>query len=174
VLGAAEASVRAAVTDHESGPLSAAVSAHVKTSSPGNKTVTLTGSDIAGNKATAKCRYTITVNRLKPEPKLSARFGTSGGSTTVTAMRISDVPGRAKVTVKCSGKGCPFVSLTADVRKGKRASTDLASLFHEHALQPGAKLTVTVTQAHKTGRRWVFTTRAGGKRPTETAGFHNP
>jgi hypothetical protein len=35
------------------------------------------------------------------------------------------------------------------VGKGKRATTNLASLFHGHALQPGAKVTVIV---HPSGR----------------------
>jgi hypothetical protein len=78
------------------------------------------------------------------------------------------------VTVTCAGKGCPFDSLNPVLRKGKHATADLASLFHGHALQPGAKVTVTVTQAHKTGRRWVFTTHGGGKQPTEKASFQSP
>jgi virginiamycin B lyase len=170
LLGTVRRTVTAVVGDHGSGPLSASVTASAKTSSPGNKTVTLTGSDIAGNTVTVGCRYRIKVNPLNPEPKLSARFSTSRGSSRVTSMRISNVPGRAKVTLKCSGKGCPFASLTAIVRKGKRRSTNLASLFHGHPLRPGAKVTVAVTQAHTTGRRWVFTTRRGGKRPTEKTG----
>jgi hypothetical protein len=66
---------------------------------------------------------------------------------------------------EANGGGAGDGALTAVVRKGKHATTDLASLFHAHALQPGAKVTVTVTQAHKTGLRWVFTTRAGGQAP---------
>ena len=167
-LGAGGATVRAAVTDHESGPLSATVSASVKTSSLGKKTVTLSGSDLAGNKASARCGYTVTLERLKPEPKLTARFRTRGGATAVTSMRISGVPGRAKVTVKCSGTGCSFASLTAVVNRGKNRATDLASVFHGRELHAGARVAVQVTQAHKNGRKWLFSMHAGGQRPTET------
>jgi hypothetical protein len=167
IAGGPRGTVQASVTDHESGAAASTVSASVGTSLPGSKTVTLTGSDIAGNRATVKCHYTVKANPLKPEPKLTARFSSAGGATVVKAMLLSRVPHGAKVTVRCSGKGCPFHSLKPVLKKGKHAVTDLASLFGGHKLAAGAKVSVIVTQAHKNGREFVFTVRGGGKPPKQ-------
>jgi hypothetical protein len=52
-------SVVADVSDALSGPATATVSSSVPTRAPGSSTVSLTGSDVAGNTATAACAYTV-------------------------------------------------------------------------------------------------------------------
>jgi hypothetical protein len=59
-LGAADATVSAAVSDALSGPLAATVSAPAVTSAVGSKTVSLTGADVAGHTRAASCAYDVT------------------------------------------------------------------------------------------------------------------
>jgi hypothetical protein len=58
-VGATGKRVNATVTDALSGPASHTASSPADTSSVGHKTVTVTGSDVAGNKASASCPYDV-------------------------------------------------------------------------------------------------------------------
>jgi hypothetical protein len=58
-LGAADATVSATVSDTLSGPLAATVSVPAATGAVGSKTVSLTGSDMAGHTQTASCAYGV-------------------------------------------------------------------------------------------------------------------
>lgn len=58
-LNQSGATVTASVADALSGPASATVSSTVPTDSVGQHTITLTGSDLAGNTASASCSYSV-------------------------------------------------------------------------------------------------------------------
>jgi Concanavalin A-like lectin/glucanases superfamily len=58
-VAAKDKAVSASVSDSLSGPASASVSAAADTSSPGSRSVKLTGSDAAGNTASVSCPYTV-------------------------------------------------------------------------------------------------------------------
>ncbi len=70
--------VTATVTDAASGPASPTASAPADTTSPGSRTVSLSGSDVAGNVASIECPYTVgtppTVTIVAPtaDPTLTA------------------------------------------------------------------------------------------------------
>jgi hypothetical protein len=65
VEGAA-GTVTASLTDAESGVATATVSVAADTASPGNKTATLSGADVAGNPVTVSCPYVVTPKELPP------------------------------------------------------------------------------------------------------------
>jgi len=58
-VGASGRRVAASVSDSLSGPAAATASAPADTSSSGHRTVTVTGSDVAGNHASASCPYDV-------------------------------------------------------------------------------------------------------------------
>jgi hypothetical protein len=64
VLDGTGGNVAATVTDGTSGPVSASLSAAANVSSVGNKSVSLTGSDNAGNSTTQSCSYRVKYNFL--------------------------------------------------------------------------------------------------------------
>jgi hypothetical protein len=63
-LGQADAVVTALVTDETSGPTTPTVSATADTTSPGQRTVSLVGVDVAGNQTGISCPYTVTAPPL--------------------------------------------------------------------------------------------------------------
>jgi hypothetical protein len=82
-VGASGKRVAAGVSDSLSGPAAATASAPAHTTSAGHKTVTVTGSDLAGNHASASCPYdvsqvsNVTVKSLKrclPSGPFNYRF----------------------------------------------------------------------------------------------------
>ena len=93
VLGAANAKVTATVADAMSGPVATTASANASTSSAGVKTVSVTGTDKAGNSATASCGYTVgyALTDLKPTAGTSAKRG----STINASFKLRDASGHA-------------------------------------------------------------------------------
>ena len=78
VLAGAGGSVGATVTDVTSGPTAASVFAAANVASVGNKTVSLPGSDQAGNSNTVSCPYRVGYNFLgflSPIPRSSYKAG---------------------------------------------------------------------------------------------------
>ncbi len=92
VLGAANAKVSATVSDAVSGPVAATVLANANTSSVGRKSVSLTGTDRAGNSATISCGYTVgyALTNLKPTPGTT----TNRGSTIAVQFQLRDAGGK--------------------------------------------------------------------------------
>jgi hypothetical protein len=187
VLGSSGAAVRATVTDAGgSGAARSPVSAGVGTRAFGKKTVTLSGSDIAGNPASIKCGYTVKPKSLSPNPSFGWSATARGGATRFLSMALSHVPAGAKVKLVCSGGGCPFKSHAAAVsargqsakakKKPKRPKStfNLLPLLKGHRLHAGAKLSVSVTQKDTTGRVWVLTMQKGSKSPKQAIDCQEP
>jgi hypothetical protein len=102
LLGATGKHVTASVTDITSGPADATVSAAANTSSAGGKTVSLTGSDKAGNSTTAGCAYTVVYGFggfMSPVPK-----------STMTYNAGSNIPVKFVLT---NASGQPIAASTA-------------------------------------------------------------
>jgi virginiamycin B lyase len=187
VLGSSGAAVRATVTDAGgSGAARSPVSAGVGTRAFGKKTVTLSGSDIAGNPASIKCGYTVKPKSLSPNPSFGWSATARGGATRFLSMALSHVPAGAKVKLVCSGGGCPFKSHAAAVsargqsakakKKPKRPKStfNLLPLLKGHRLHAGTKLSVSVTQKDTTGRVWVLTMQKGSKSPKQAIDCQEP
>ncbi len=171
LLGSSGGAVRANVTDSLSGAAARTVAASVRAKSIGRKSVTLTGADHAGNRASVKCSYTVRAHALSPTPSMTWSFGlvANGTATTVASMKLVSVPTRAALKLVCAGSGCPSKSRSAAAVKppkckGKKCharsrDVDLTGLFRGHALSVGSRITVTVTQRNTNGKAFVFAIR---------------
>jgi hypothetical protein len=92
VLGGSGGNVTATVTDATSGPVSESLSDAADVESVGNKSVSLTGSDNAGNTTPQSCPYTVKYNFLgflSPIPQLSYKVG----STIPVKFMLADAAG---------------------------------------------------------------------------------
>jgi Ca2+-binding RTX toxin-like protein len=92
-----------------------------------------------------------------PTPAATAKWKVSGGKTRVTSLSISGLTKGAKVTVTCTGKGCPFKTKTV---KATGTSVSLKGAFKKARLRAGAKVTVKAA-----GKTFTFTMRKGSKQP---------
>lgn len=94
VLGGAGGSVTATVSDETSDPVATSLSATVSdVSTVGNKGVTLTGTDNAGNSTTISCPYSVKYGFsgfLSPVPQTSFK----AGSTIPVKFKLKDASGR--------------------------------------------------------------------------------
>jgi hypothetical protein len=169
-LGSRGGKVRGTVADAVSGAVAGTVAAAVRASSTGARSVTLTGADNAGNRASVKCSYTV-ARALSPTPSMRWSFALAspGAVTTVASMKIASVPTKATLKLVCAGNGCPSRSkLAAAVKpakcKGKKCrarsrNVDLTRPFRSHRLGAGSLITVTVTQRNTFGKAFVFAIR---------------
>ena len=80
------------------------------------------------------------------------------------ALSISGIPNGAKVTVICSGGGCPFAKL---VYSPTRMRLSLMPSLRGIRLRPSAILTLEITKANAVGKVEVFRIRSG-QAPTST------
>ncbi len=171
LIGSRGGAVRATVTDAVSGSAAGTVAAAVRASSIGRKSVTLTGADKAGNRASVKCNYAVRAHALSPTPSMTWNFGlvSHGTATTVASMKVTSVPTKAVLKIVCTGHGCPSKSQSAAAAKpakckGKKCrarsrNVDLTGLFRGHPLSVGSRITVTVTQRNTNGKAFVFAIR---------------
>lgn len=91
---------------------------------------------------------------------VSARFRTTRRFTRVRSLQVRRVPSTATVTLRCSGRGCPFARRTLTARNG-RANAPAA--MRRAKLRPGAMLEVRVTAAGTIGQ--VVRYRVRSRRP---------
>ena len=76
-------------------------------------------------------------------PKLDllvgAFFNTRGSRTNLTSFYVRSVPAGTKLTLRCSGRGCPFKSTSVTLKKGK-SRFSLLSRMKKAKLRTGARL----------------------------------
>ncbi|HXD66291.1 MAG TPA: hypothetical protein VNV17_16840 [Solirubrobacteraceae bacterium] len=171
LIGSRGGAVRANVTDAVSGSAAGTVAAAVRASSIGTKSVTLTGADNAGNRASVKCHYAVRAHTLSPTPSMTWDFAlvAHGTATTVASMKVASVPTKAVLKLVCAGHGCPSKSQSAAAVKpakckGKKCrarsrNVDLTGVFRGRQLSVGSRITVTVTQRNTNGKAFVFAIR---------------
>ena len=141
-----------------SGPI--ASGAAVDTSTPGTFGFTVTGTDNAGNAASATKTYTV----VAPPPvvvpftppgrvnvTLSFLFPSAAASTKFTLLQVKGVPSGSTVTATCKGGGCPTKKVKGKKQnvvftKKNASGTVNLTPFRNKALKAGAVLTVTVTK----------------------------
>jgi hypothetical protein len=148
-----------------SGPVGSG--AAIDTSAPGTFGFTVTGTDKAGNSASATRTYTVASPPPPPAPNLSASnrpaapervnvtlafgFPSAAASTRFTLLQVKNVPRGATVKATCKGRGCPTKRV-----KGKRKNVVFTKKnasgnvklkpFLRRSLRAGAVITVTVTK----------------------------
>ena len=185
--GARNAKVTATVTDAISGPVSPVVSARANTSSVGLHRVILHGANNAGFGLDLFCIYTVTPLTLKPAPSIHWSFATTGSTTVVRRLVVSNVAAQAEVNVTCAGTGCPFSSaknVTGSMCGAKpctatpklrlhRRTVDVTALLAHSQLQAGARFSISVTKKNTLGGLWQFQAQTD-KAPSHRAGCLQP
>jgi hypothetical protein len=81
------------------------------------------------------------------------------GRTVFTKLRVFELDRRAKLTVACKGRGCPFARKRVRIR---RSSVDLRPLVR-NGLRRGTRLTITVARRNRTSMVLRLKVRAGGR-----------
>lgn len=129
--------VTATVTDATSGPVSPTVSAPADTTTPGARTVTLGGADVAGHVASIACPYTVAA-----VPTVTITGPTADPTLPATAFFLP-LAGTAS-----AGTAITSVTWSSD-RGGSGTATGTTSwLIPDVPLQPGVNvLTVSATEA---------------------------
>jgi hypothetical protein len=125
--------------------------------------------------------------KLKPAPAVHWTFATTGPTTLVKRLVVSNVAAQAEVNVTCTGTGCPFSSAknvtgatcgakpctaTAKQRRRRRA-VDVTALLAHAQLGAGARFSISVTKKDTLGALWQFQARTG-KAPSHRAGCVKP
>jgi hypothetical protein len=149
-VGAPGKRVSASVTDALSGPASPTASAAADTSSAGHKTVTVTGLDVAGNRASAGCPYDVSplsnvsvksLKRCLPSGPFNYRFKVPlkklvGGKKVNRRSRVTNVRFRIDGKPDGSDRKRPFI-----------ASIDVSRLSNgRHVLSADIRLQVPGTK----------------------------
>jgi hypothetical protein len=79
---------------------------------------------------------------------------------------VGPVPAGSTITLRCSGRGCPFPKKTVKVPRAKRRIA-LTKLFQHRKLRPGAKVTVEVTKPATIGVESIVKIRRGAPKRTD-------
>jgi hypothetical protein len=134
--------------------------AAVDTSTPGTFSFTVTGTDNAGNTASATKTYSVaapppvvvaTVPPGRVNVTLSFLFPSAAASTKFTLLQVKGVPSGSTVVATCKGKGCPTKKVKGKKQnvvftKKNASGTVNLTPFRNKALRAGAVVTVTVTK----------------------------
>jgi hypothetical protein len=103
--------------------------------------------------------------RVAARTQMSVRF--RGRYTKVRSLTARSVPARARLQIRCSGRGCPFArSRTRTIRRASREVSLSSAKLRRANLRPRTKLEVRVTKAGLIGlvTRWTF---RSGRDPLE-------
>ena len=118
--------------------------------------------EIAGNGIDENCD-----TRIVPFPPIGGvvanawiGFGSLTRNVTLTAKKF---PKRTKIRMRCSGRGCPFRSVTRRVKS--RRAVKLHRFLGRHALRPGARVELRFTLRGHIGRVLRFRMRSPGGLP---------
>jgi hypothetical protein len=144
------------------GPVGAG--AAIDTSTPGTFSFTVTGTDNAGNTASATRTYTVVSPPPPPPPVVVQSFAPSrvnvtfafaypsaAKTTKFTTLQVKGVPAGSTVVATCKGGGCPKKKVKGKRRnvvfeKKNASGTVNITAFRNKALKPNAVITVTVTK----------------------------
>jgi hypothetical protein len=106
--------------------------------------------EIAGNAVDENCDTLIV-----PFPSLDGLVGNlwapSGSRTVNLKLSAKNFPKRTKISVRCTGRGCPFKTRTRTVKRS-RQTINLHRLLGNARLARGARVEVTFTRSGRIGR----------------------
>ena len=88
-----------------------------------------------------------------------ATFERKGANTELIGLALGDVPSGSKVTMTCTGNGCPFSSKSFNV-KGAIKTMGLADVFLDPKLKPGMVIELRVTKPGWIGKAFQYEIRA--------------
>ena len=135
----------------------------------GRHRLAVTVTDAAGNSSTVYDNIITTSNpQTTPNPKgrhaLHARFVISwhwhGARTQLRSIRVTHLPRRARVAVRCAGTHCPRLRASA---RGPRQVASMLRGLGGRRLRSGQTLLITVTARHHHAERIAVKIRNGHK-----------
>jgi hypothetical protein len=88
-----------------------------------------------------------------------ATFERNGSNTELLGLAVGDVPAGSKVTLSCSGNGCPFDTKTINM-KSSAGTVALTDMFLDTNLKPGMLLELRVTKPGFIGKMFQYEVRA--------------
>jgi hypothetical protein len=88
-----------------------------------------------------------------------ATFERNGGITELLGLAVGDVPAGSKVTLTCTGGGCPFGTKTINM-KSSAGTVALTDMFIDPKLEPGMLLELRVTKPGFIGKMFQYEVRA--------------
>jgi hypothetical protein len=92
---------------------------------------------------------------------VTARWRVAGSRTTLTRLRLTGVPARARVQVRCTGRGCPFAVRRAKAPRRGVVDALAALTRRQRTLRAGQRLEVRVTETGKVGKVVRYAVRRG-------------
>jgi hypothetical protein len=98
------------------------------------------------------------------QARVTHRWDLAATWSRVVELTVRDAPSGAKVTVRCTGRGCAFRTREVNVNGGRAA---LANLFKRRKLNKGAVVDVTVSAPGFVGKVVRFTVRGKKKLPRQ-------
>jgi len=96
-----------------------------------------------------------------------ATFERSGSITQLIGLALGDVPAGSKVTMGCSGNGCPFSSHTFNMKNDVKTLA-LTDMFTDPNLKPGMVLELRVTKPGYIGKVFQYEILSVGDPKTTT------
>ena len=96
-----------------------------------------------------------------------ATFERAGSLTQLIGLAVGDVPAGSKVTMSCSGSGCPFTTKTFNMKNDVKTLA-LTDMFRDPNLTPGTILELRVTKPGWIGKSFQYEIRSSGDPKTTT------
>jgi hypothetical protein len=90
-----------------------------------------------------------------------ATFERNGAITQLIGLAIGDIPAGSKVTLNCTGAGCPFKMKSFDMKNDVKILA-LTDMFTDPNLLPGMVLELRVTKPGWIGKSFLYEIRLSG------------
>ena len=90
-----------------------------------------------------------------------ATFERNGSITQLIGLAVGDIPAGSKVTLNCTGAGCPFRAKDFNMKNDVKILA-LTDMFNDPNLMPGMVLELRVTKPGWIGKSFQYEIRASG------------
>lgn len=90
-----------------------------------------------------------------------ATFERNGSITQLIGLAVGDIPAGSKVTLNCTGEGCPFRAKDFNMKNDVKILA-LTDMFNDPNLKPGMVLELRVTKPGWIGKSFQYEIRSSG------------
>ncbi|HXV16433.1 MAG TPA: hypothetical protein VD758_06615 [Gemmatimonadaceae bacterium] len=96
-----------------------------------------------------------------------ATFEKKGATTELIGLAIGDIPAVSKVTMSCSGNGCPFITKSFNMKNDVKTLA-LTDMFSDPNLKPGMIIELRVTKPGWIGKSFQYEIRSADEPKSTT------